>query len=174
MISPNEQYPRLDSEEKEFVERLATHYAPTPMTPAERIAFDEALDTRLRRRQRTRVFVPALAAVAVAGVLFWLAFARSIDPIAPQERARPGVVVADPAAADAQEEETRWAYDLFYPSELADADDIEDDVILPDEYLAIDAVLLDPAATAGPVSSLPYHKADNHQAGGNLPCVYAA
>lgn len=170
MTSFNDQQPCLDREEKELVERIDKQYAPMPMTPAEQAAFDEALEVRLRRRRRTRVFVPAFAAVAVVGMMLWITFSRPIVPNVQQGGWERGVV-ADSRTPDAQMEETRWAHEVFFPNGMGEVDDNDEGEIFPDEYLAIEGMFLDPVSTLGSLSSWD-HESYHQKTGGTLPCIY--
>ena len=52
MTQPRDEWSQLDHVEEQFVRRLAAHYAPEPLTPARRVALDEALWARLQRQPR--------------------------------------------------------------------------------------------------------------------------
>ena len=86
----------------EFVERLASHYAPPPLSPGQRAAWHTALAARLEKRRRRRtLFVPGLATATLAaaalvfslgGVLDLGRATRQSDPprgCLPRRRARP-------------------------------------------------------------------------------------
>ena len=66
MSSTKEDRTDLSREDAEFVERLAANFAPAPMSPSRRVAFDEALWARLGRRDRRTILIPAFTTVAVA------------------------------------------------------------------------------------------------------------
>ncbi|UCE85616.1 MAG: hypothetical protein JSU66_14980 [Deltaproteobacteria bacterium] len=119
--------PRLGREEQAFVERLGTHYAPTPRTPAERVAFDEALSARVERPRRGRLLV-ATAAAAAAAALFWFVAVPSSGP--------PGNGAAGAVAA-------RWETELFLSSDLSAAAARDEGAMLPEEYQAIALAFLD-------------------------------
>jgi hypothetical protein len=117
--------PRIDQEDKAFADRLAAHYAPPPWTSAERVGFDEALRARIERPQRRGFAVPALAAVAVAA-LVWVSF--SIRPAGDEPNSvAPSV----------------WESELFLSSDVSPLDDRDDGEGLPDDYLAIASLFLD-------------------------------
>ena len=117
--------PRIDQEEKDFADRLAAHYAPPPWTSAKRVGFDEALRARIERPQRRGFAVPALAAVAVAA-LVWVSFSL-----------RPAGDESDPAVASV------WENELFLSSDVSPLDDRDDSEDLPEDYLAIASLFLD-------------------------------
>lgn len=79
--APADRTPEDESPSREdarFVERLAAHYAPPPLTGARRTAFDARLRERLEAEHARRAGwrpVAALAAVAAAGALAWLVVA---------------------------------------------------------------------------------------------------
>jgi hypothetical protein len=116
---------QLNPQEERFVDGLAAHYAPPPMTSAQRARFDETLQARLERPHRRGFLVPALAGAAVAA-LIWLSFS-------------PGGQIdsATPVAASA------WESELFLSSDLTPLDDREESEALPDDYLAIASLFLD-------------------------------
>lgn len=70
-MTVHDETPRLTSQERNFVERLAQHYSPPPMTAVNRVAFDEALQSRLvRRRPGTLKLLAVAATAAVLGTWF--------------------------------------------------------------------------------------------------------
>ena len=117
--------PRIDQEDKGFADRLAAHYAPRPWTSTERVGFDEALRARIERPQRRGLAVPALAAVAVAA-LVWVSFSL-----------RPAGEESAPAVASV------WENELFLSSDVSPLDDRDDGEGLPEDYLAIASLFLD-------------------------------
>ena len=80
MTQPRDEWPQLDHVEEQFVRRLAAHYAPEPLTPARRVALDEALWARLQRQPRQTQRTPALATVAVAMLLTCLSWSGLFMP----------------------------------------------------------------------------------------------
>lgn len=112
----------LAPRDRELVERIAGEYAPPAETPARRAAFGEALRARLERRRRP-LWVPALVAVAAAGVV-WLALPSSSPP---------GPATLDPAA---------WEYELLVSSDLSPSDDRDESRFLPEDYQAIAVAFL--------------------------------
>jgi hypothetical protein len=130
MTSPRDERPVLDGAEKEFVDRLARDYAPSPMTAAERAAFEAAIRARLERPERRPVLIPALAAAAAAALLWFVLF-HSGGPIRlPGEEEREAVVASS------------WEDELFLSSDLSTSEDRDESETLPQDYLAIAGVFL--------------------------------
>ena len=71
----------------EFVKRLADHYAPSPLSPGQRAAWDVALAARLEKRRRAMVLpglaTAALAAALVFGLGGWFGLERSGPSVRP-------------------------------------------------------------------------------------------
>jgi hypothetical protein len=135
MTRPCDEGPQRDRTEAQFVARLAAHYVPTPMPPARRVAWEEALWARLQRRPRRRWLVPALTTVGVAVIVAWLALPRLFMPV-PGGGEPPSSVVGTSSLG-------QWAYELIYPRELTSATEQDDSAILPDDYRMIAQVFLD-------------------------------
>jgi hypothetical protein len=119
---------RLDREDRDFVERLAAHWAPPPATPAQRAAFDEALRARLGPRRRRWLWTPALAAAAAAAALWLYA--------APSPRPAPLTPGASAAAA-------AWEDEILLSGDRSPAGDRDESELLPDDYAAIASLILD-------------------------------
>jgi hypothetical protein len=126
MTAPRDERPPLDGADKEFVERLASSYAPTPMTGARRAAFDDAV-----RPRRRPVLIPAIGAAAAAA-LAWVVLSPSIGPMR-----LPGGEDSGPVAA------SFWEDELFLSSDLSASEDREESATLPEDYLAIAGAFLD-------------------------------
>jgi hypothetical protein len=131
MTAPRDERPPLDGADKEFVERLASSYAPTPMTGAGRAAFDDAVRARLERPRRRPVLIPAVGAAAAAA-LAWVVLSYSIGPTR-----LPGGEDAGAVAA------SFWEDELFLSSDLSASEDREESATLPEDYLAIASAFLD-------------------------------
>jgi hypothetical protein len=132
MTSTRDGRPRLEHPEEEFVERLAAEFAPPPMSAEQRIAFDEALRERLERPRRRRLLAPAFAAAATAAALIWLAIAGPTAPLR-----IPGDGEPEQRFASA------WEDELFLSSEVSTSEDRVESGTLPEDYLAIAALLVD-------------------------------
>ena len=122
----------------EFVKRLADHYAPSPLSPSRRAAWDTALAARLEKRRRAMV-LPGLATAALATALVfglggWFGFDRD-DPAVSATAARTLGVPAQDSASDLLDD---WEYLLAFQP----ADD-EEDGLLPDDYAAIASIFLE-------------------------------
>jgi hypothetical protein len=125
----------MDHAEEQFVRRLAAHYAPKPLTPARRVALDEALWTRLQGQSRQTRLIPALATVAGAVLIMWLTWSGLFLP--PAYDGGPRVSMSTMSSTEP------WEYDLLYARELTGSAEPDDRAILPDDYLVIARVFLD-------------------------------
>ena len=114
---------RLAPEDAAFVRRVADAYAPAPLSPTRRAAFDAELDSRLAR-DRWR-FAPWAAAVVVAGAAALLVLAHL--PAAPVQE------VADTQDDAIAEEEFVLA--------LSDGSSDAFENTLPTDYQAIASLL---------------------------------
>jgi hypothetical protein len=121
--------PTPQRDERAFGARLAERYAPPPLTPEGRRAFDRALGARLERRRRRRILVPALAtAAAAAAVVLALRAGRlATTPAAP---VTPAPVVADTRPT------VQWENQLVSATDVDDAS-TWDEQELPADYEAI-------------------------------------
>jgi hypothetical protein len=122
----------LSAEDEEFVERLSVGFAPVPLPPARRAAFDLALADRIASRRRSRLIAPVLATAVAAAAVAWFVVPAALDPAATGRR---GEVVSESAA--------RWERELFDPTALIGPEDADGAEQLPDDYAAIAAVFLD-------------------------------
>jgi hypothetical protein len=125
----------MDHAEEQFVRRLAAHYAPKPLTPARRVALDEALWTRLQRQPRLTWLTPALATIAVAMLVTWLTWSGLF--LLPAHDGGPSV------SRLAMSSTEPWEYALLYTREITGTDEPDDGAILPDDYRVIARVFLD-------------------------------
>ena len=135
MTQPRDEWPQMDHAEEQFVRRLAAHYAPKPLTPARRVALDEALWARLQRQPRLTRLTPALATVAVAMLITCLSWSGLFMP--PVHDSGPSVSTSAPSSTEP------WEYELLYSRELTGSAERDDGAILPDDYLGIAQVFLD-------------------------------
>ena len=135
MTQSRDERPQLDGAEEQFVRLLAAHYAPQPLTPARRVAWDEALWARLRRQPRRMRLAPTLATAAMALLITYISWSGLFTPLAHNGGAGVNVPVASNAGP--------WEYELFYARELTGTTEREDGAILPDDYLVIARMFLD-------------------------------
>ena len=135
MTQSRDERPQLDDTEEQFVRLLAAHYAPQPLTPARRVAWDEALWARLRRQPRRMRLAPALATAAMAMLLTYISWSGLFTPPAHDGGAGVSVLVTSNAGP--------WEYELLYARELTGTTEGEDGAILPDDYLVIARMFLD-------------------------------
>ena len=136
MTKPWDEQPQLDRAEEQFIARLAAHYVPTPMSPARRVAWEEALWARLQGRPRRMWLVPTLTTVGVAVMVAWLTLPRLFMAV-PGGRGEARLSVGGMSSLG------QWAYELIYPRELTGATEHDDSTILPDDYRMIAQVFLD-------------------------------
>ena len=116
----------------EFIERLASHYVPPPLTPNQRTVSHLALAARLeKRRQRRVLFVPALATATVAA----LALVFSLDGRFRLEPSEPPVRPPPLQPSESGRRPDSWEYQLL-TVQLID-DEEEQHSLLPDDYAAI-------------------------------------
>jgi hypothetical protein len=134
MTDPRDERPQQGGAEEELVERLASVYAPAPMTAAERVAFDEAIRARIERPERRPMRIPIIGAAAAtaAAALVWFVLTESGGPIGSPGGEESGVAVA-----------VSWEDELFLSSDLGASEDRDESEILPDDYLAIASVFVD-------------------------------
>jgi hypothetical protein len=135
MTQPRDEWPQMDHAEEQFVRRLAAHYAPEPLTPARRVALDEALWTRLQRQPRLTWLTPALATVAGAVLITWLTWSGLF--LWPAHDGGPSVSMS--AVSNTEP----WEYALLYSREFTGSAERDDRAILPDDYVVISQVFLD-------------------------------
>jgi hypothetical protein len=123
----------LDDAEQRLVALVRDHYAPEPLSPGRRAAFDVRLRERTGRSRRRIGLWPALAAAASAAALAALLLFRT--PALPPERA-----VAEQPASDT------WAARVLYADGSSYGQTVADDEALPAEYAAIADAFLDRGA----------------------------
>jgi hypothetical protein len=132
MTSTRDERPRLEHGEEGFVESLTAEYAPSPMSAAQRAAFDETLRARLERPRRRWLLAPAFAGATAAAALIWLAVAGPTGPVG-----IPG------GEGSGREIAGSWEDELFLSSEVSGSEDRVESGALPDDYLAIASLLID-------------------------------
>ena len=135
MTQPRDEWPQLDHAEEQFVRRLAAHYAPEPLTPARRVALDEALWARLQRQPRQTQRTLALATIAAAMLITCLSWSSLF--MLPAHDSAPSVSMSAMSSTET------WEYELLYPRELTGTSERDDGAILPDDYLVIAREFLD-------------------------------
>jgi hypothetical protein len=135
MTRPRDEWPQMDHAEEQFARRLAAHYAPKPLTPARRVALDEALWARLQGQSRQTRLIPALATIAVAMLITWLTWSGLSLP--PAHDGGPSVSMSAMSSTEP------WEYELLYARELTGSAEPDDGAILPDDYRVIARVFLD-------------------------------
>jgi len=125
----------LSPKEKAFVDRLATHYAPTPTTPAQRITFARALEERIARRARVSFLRPvAVVATACAALLMWLAAPYQGTHLPNEVEHHGAIVVERESTVHREGEENLLTYAYYGPEFYEDEDEGEEVSFLPDEY----------------------------------------
>ena len=151
----------LSTDEQQFLQRLAEHYTPSPLNPAQQAAFDRKLEKRLASSTRRPFLRPATILVpAFAALLLWFVLpSQNTSPpkdlnthtqpvIVAQNGSAGSAESAEPAGSDGSDESTRNAPDsishtnlltyAYYQSDsYAAEDENEDTASLPDEYVAL-------------------------------------
>lgn len=131
-MTGEKQSPDLGREDALFVQRIAEIATPPEMSPARRRAFDRRLEERLERRwQWMPVLAPAVAAAALA-LLVIIGIRPSLDDTADQSVARLPTAVIEAEEVDFEAALLAFSLESF--------DD--EDVALPEDYLAIEEVFL--------------------------------
>lgn len=123
-----------------FIARVAAHYTPPPLTPAQRIAFDRALAERIARRRQIafRRSLAGLTAATCGAALLWIA-THSFDPVAPMQP-RESVVIEGVEGLAADETMLLVLADDSVELSGDDGNGGEED-FLPPEYTALAAAL---------------------------------
>jgi hypothetical protein len=128
----------LSPEEKAFIDHMAIYYAPLPMTPAQRVAFDRALEARLVRQ--ARVYFPrpvAVLATACAALVLWLA-APYLPLHSPDGMKQLGApAVSREGTTPPTDEATLLAYAYYSDEFYGEESEKEQESFLPDEYEAL-------------------------------------
>ncbi len=122
----------LKSDEQRFIQRMAEHYAPQPLSAAHQATFDRTLEKRLTDSSRTPFLRPSSILVPVcAALLLWLAlpYFKDRSPLAPTPLSQDTIATE---MSDGQ-------YTTPYSTLLAyayDQSEAQDD-FLPAEYIAL-------------------------------------
>ncbi len=141
MTPPSARPPR-DRADIAFVEQLAAHYAPPPLTPSRRAAFDAALQVRIEKRQRRwSRLTPALAAgMAAAALALSLSGRFGLNPSTPAGQEEAGIAALEQPVQHDAWEDTVLALNAATNEEEGEEDD---NPLLPDDYLAIESAFLE-------------------------------
>jgi hypothetical protein len=123
----------LDDVEQRLVTLVRDHYAPEPLSPGRRAAFDVRLRERMGRSRRRIGLWPALAAAAAAAGVAALVLLRT--PALPPE-----ATLSEQPASDT------WAARVLYADGSSYGQTGADDEALPAEYAAIADAFLDRGA----------------------------
>jgi len=129
----------LNSEEKEFVQCLATHYTPSPMTLAQQVVFDRALEERIAHRAHPFFFRPiAVITAACAALLLWFTVPHQSTEVLQGEKQPGTVAVTRGNTTPPESEEELLTYAYYDPDFYGDENDEgEEEGFLPDEYEAL-------------------------------------
>jgi hypothetical protein len=122
--------PPLAPVERDFVERLAGHYSPHPMTTAERVAFDESLQSRLVRR-RPGTLKPLAVAATAAALGAWFVLHDGSQPD------RTGQALREIAG------QRETVGDALLVLAIDEPNSLDGEEELPEEYVAISALFND-------------------------------
>lgn len=132
-MTVHDETPRLTSQERNFVERLAQHYSPPPMTAVNRVAFDEALQSRLLgRRPGTLKFLAVAAAAAALGM-----------PFIVHNGTQPDFTGMGPQGLREIAAQRERVGDALLVLSFDEPNGFDGDEGLPEEYLAISTLLND-------------------------------
>ena len=115
--------------ERRFIRRMAEHYAPQPLSAAQRATFDRTLEERLTDSSRSPFLRSAGILIPIcAALLLWFAISLQ-QPPSPNFKALTPLSAPTPLAQDTTSHPTLLAY-AYYQSET------ETD-FLPAEYIAL-------------------------------------
>jgi hypothetical protein len=130
----------LHPQDVKFINRLASHYAPPPMTSAQRSAFDRALAERLAERSRRAFLRPVTMVVSVcaAALLWFMLLPQNVRW--PVERAAQEATISGESAFS-DEDINLLTYAYFGQDFDGDDNDEEDESFLPDEYEDLDSAI---------------------------------
>ncbi len=123
-----------ERDDRAFVESLAKHYAPPPMSAARRDAFDAAVGARIARRRQMLRPVPILAMAVV--VVAWFAVPAAWRG----GSGRPGEV--GELTSGESGDVARWEAELCFAREIDAAEAGDGSEQLPDDYLAIASLIV--------------------------------
>lgn len=119
----------LRPDERRFIQRVVEHYAPQPLSAAQRVTFDRTLEERLADSSRSSFLRPAGILIPVcAALLLWFVLS-SQQASSPTFEALTPPSAPTPLAQDTTSHPTLLAY-AYYRSET------ETD-FLPAEYIAL-------------------------------------
>lgn len=157
----------LSTDEQQFLQRLAEHYTPSPLNPAQQAAFDRKLEERLASSTRRPFLRPATILVpAFAALLLWfvLPSQNTSPPKDLNTHTQPVIVAHSGSAGSAGSDEldgldgsarsdgsdevmanapdstshtNLLTYAYYQSDSYAAEDENEDTAFLPDEYVAL-------------------------------------
>jgi hypothetical protein len=145
-MNPEHEKRRRPADEQEFIERVAAHYTPPPLTAAQRLAFDREVAARLARRHRRPFFssFPALA-VAASVLLMWFTTSHQ-HTHEPRKGTASTLHHVTNAEVTPTDDENLLTY-AYYSSDFDDdANEEESESFLPDEYQTLDSAFMFPGA----------------------------
>ena len=130
----------LHHQDAKFIHRLATHYTPPPMTPAQRNAFDRALTERLAERSHRTFLRPVAIGVSFcAAALLWFTLLPQNVHWPVEKTAQETTVARESAFSD--EDINLLTYAYYDQGFDGDDEDEEDESFLPDEYEDLDSAI---------------------------------
>lgn len=136
MTSSRDNPPHMTPEERGFVERLAEQYSPPPMTASERVAFDEALQSRLSRRTSWRFKPVAVAGMMAALALMFVLFNRMEPDLTGQKETVSQAVRESP-------DQRRAVGDVLLALAFDEPNGFDTEEWLPEDYVAISSFVID-------------------------------
>lgn len=127
MRDPSDERNDESPADERLVEAVRGHWTPPPLSPARRTALRATIEARLEERSRPWLLMPALGGALAAGLAVWLLFAPSPPITGPQSEA---ALLA-------------WEEEVLFAAEVLEEESVLDTELLPDDYVAISALLLD-------------------------------
>ena len=131
-VSDERHSPDLVDADRRFIQRLAAHYTPRPLSAARRVGFDRALEERLAGTSRRSFWLPA-GVLAGAALLLLVALPPLFTPrptVPENLDGGPSTTGFQPSQAEPRPTLLTFAYDQLEAEREATA-------WLPDEYVAL-------------------------------------
>lgn len=131
-VSDQRHTPDLGDADRRFIQRLAAHYTPRPLSAARRVGFGRALEERLAGTSRRSFWLPAGVLAGVA-LCLWVTLPLLFTPrptVPENLDGGPSTAGFQPSRAEPRPTLLTFAYDQLETEREATA-------WLPDEYVAL-------------------------------------